>query len=65
MQDDEPRGVTKRDAPERQARGSDISEGRCREFDFLSVLDVEGVAQRPVEIGARSEVEVADCVGVE
>ena len=39
--------------------------GAIKNYDFFSVLDIEGVAQRPVEIGARLEVEVAHCVGVE
>ena len=45
--------------------GSVISAGRCHHLDFFSVLDVEGVAQRLVEVRARSAVEVAYCARVE
>ena len=65
MQDDKPRCVTKREAREGNARARASARGVVNHFDFFSVLDVEGVAQRPVEVRARLDVEVADCVGVE
>lgn len=42
-----------------------ISKCRCHPYRLLSVLDVEGVAQRPVEVSARLDVEVADSIVVE
>src|SRR6478752_9349247 len=45
--------------------GSPSARGVANHFDFFSVLDVEGVAQRPVEVRACLEVEATYCLGVE
>ena len=65
MQNDIPRCVTKRESRERNARARSSARDVVTNLDFFSVLDVEGVAQRLVEVRARSAVEVAYCAGVE